>query len=227
MTWIKICGITNLEDGLTAVNAGADALGFVFYEESPRKVDRETVRQILKELPNGVETIGVFVDPLAEQMCEVVHSLDLTGIQMVMTWPPKPSSGMKAAVGVPRTMKAYCAMPAGPLVEGGQWIENQFPAHLSQLIGGIFLDSGAPQQPGGTGRVFDWVKAVPLVEQMSKRVKVIVAGGLTPSNVAEAMHILRPWGVDVSSGVEASPGKKDPDKVRAFVDAVRREDAKC
>lgn len=226
MTWVKICGITNLEDALTAVDGGADALGFVFYEKSPRRVGRETVRQILRELPNGIEKIGVFVDPLAEKMCEAVHSLDLTGVQMLMTWPPKPSSGMSAAVGVPRTTKAYWAMPAGPLIENGQWIENKFPAHISQLISGIFLDSGAAQQPGGTGRVFDWVKAAPLVQQMSKSVKVIVAGGLTPSNVAEAMHILQPWGVDVSSGVEASAGKKDPDKVRAFITAVRQEDAK-
>jgi phosphoribosylanthranilate isomerase len=86
----------------------------------------------------------------------------------------------------------------------------------------IFLDSGSLQQPGGTGVAFDWQKAAPIVERMRQVVKVVVAGGLRPANVAEAIHILKPWGVDVSSGVEAKPGKKDPEKVRAFVAAVRK-----
>jgi phosphoribosylanthranilate isomerase len=226
MTWVKICGITNLDDALTAVDAGADAIGFVFYEKSPRNVELDRVRGILAALPNQGEKIGVFVDPSPEHMSRVVHSLDLTGVQTVMTWPPKSSSGMTTAVGVPRGTKAYWAFPARPLVESGRWIENTFPPHLSELICGIFLDSGSREQPGGTGKVFDWAQAAPLVQQMSKSVKVIVAGGLTPTNVAEAIHTLKPWGVDVSSGVEASPGKKDPNKVRAFISAVRQEDGK-
>jgi phosphoribosylanthranilate isomerase len=86
----------------------------------------------------------------------------------------------------------------------------------------IFLDSGSLQQPGGTGAVFDWQKAAPIVEQMQRVLKVVVAGGLNPTNVADAIHVLKPWGVDVSSGVESKPGRKDPDKIRAFISAVRQ-----
>jgi phosphoribosylanthranilate isomerase len=86
----------------------------------------------------------------------------------------------------------------------------------------IFLDSGTLQQPGGTGVAFDWQKAAPIVERLQRVVRVVIAGGLNPTNVTEAIHILRPWGVDVSSGVESTPGKKDPEKVRAFVSAVRK-----
>jgi phosphoribosylanthranilate isomerase len=88
----------------------------------------------------------------------------------------------------------------------------------------VFLDSGTPQQPGGTGRTFDWEKSVPLVERIKENAKVVVAGGLTPDNVTDAIRILKPWGVDVVSGVEASPGKKDPEKVRAFIRAVRQSE---
>jgi phosphoribosylanthranilate isomerase len=98
------------------------------------------------------------------------------------------------------------------------------PGKTSQRIDAIFLDSGTPQQPGGTGQTFDWEQAAPLVALIGQLTNVVVAGGLTPANVTEAIRILKPWGVDVASGVEAKPGKKDPEKVRAFVAAVRQAD---
>jgi phosphoribosylanthranilate isomerase len=226
MTWVKICGITNLEDALTAVNAGADALGFVFHEGSPRNVELNTVRKIIANLPSHIEKIGLLVDMSAEQKSCVVHSLELTGVQMVNAGNPlTPGLDMRVAVGLPPGMKAYFTLPARYVVEG-TWLDNPISPVFAERFGGIVLDSVTPTQPGGTGKVFDWAKAVPLVTTMSRTFRVIVAGGLTPGNVAEAMRTLHPWGVDVSSGVEASPGKKDPDKVRAFVAAVRAEDAK-
>jgi phosphoribosylanthranilate isomerase len=227
MTWVKICGITNLEDALTAVDAGADALGFVFYEKSPRNVALDVAREIIAKLPHNVEKVGVLVDLSAEQKGRIIHSVDLTGVQMVNTVrPPIPTPDMSVAVGLRPGMKAYFTFHARQLIENGRWIENKLPPELLDRFGGIVLDSGEPEQPGGTGKVFDWARAASLVQTMSKNFRVIVAGGLTSSNVTEAMRTLKPWGVDVSSGVEARPGKKDPAKVRDFIAAVREEDKK-
>ena len=110
----------------------------------------------------------------------------------------------------------YCALPA----RGFIWESCQFPLPFPA----IFLDSGTPAHPGGTGKTFDWSEAVPLVRRMSQQVHVVVAGGLNPENVAGAIRLLQPWGVDVSSGVEAQRGKKDPAKLRAFIQAVREAD---
>jgi phosphoribosylanthranilate isomerase len=227
MTWIKICGITNLEDALMAVEAGADALGFVFYEKSPRKIDSETARRIVAELPLNVEKIGVFVLQDSEPASQIAEGL--TSLQIHVRLPlGEPNQGRElVAVAAAKPRKYYLAMPAA-------WFLGEGPvtANLSSLVekrperpfDRILLDSGTPEQPGGTGKTFDWEKAAPRFEQISEGLNVIVAGGLNPANVAQAIRILRPWGVDVSSGVEASPGKKDPEKVHAFVRAVRESE---
>jgi phosphoribosylanthranilate isomerase len=140
--------------------------------------------------------------------------------------------------GFPRPLKIFFSLPTAYFLGDEQKIDGLGESfrHLRRRAPGqpaipegcfdtFFLDSGTLQQPGGTGQVFDWGKAMPVAEGMREGgLKLVVAGGLTPANVAEAMRILKPWGVDVSSGVEARPGKKDPDKVRAFVAAVRQED---
>jgi phosphoribosylanthranilate isomerase len=238
MTWVKICGITNLEDALTAVDAGADALGFVFHEKSPRKVRPDTAREIVARLPGNVEKVGVFVYPsvsavsdqadlnapvrvFLEQVWRLVRAIRFNAVQMVSAdWPPESSS---IGVDLGPEVKSYFTVPAKGMVENVRWIENSVPADVLKRFA-VILDSGGPQQPGGTGKPFDWAKAAPLVHSMSRSVNVVIAGGLTPSNVTEAIRTLHPWGVDVSSGVEARPGKKDPEKVRAFVTAVREAD---
>jgi phosphoribosylanthranilate isomerase len=239
MTWVKICGITNLEDALTAVEAGADALGFVFYEKSPRNVAPETVREIVRQMPAHIEKVGVFVGNNPKNFLELVHDLGLTGSQLHFG-PHLGSVNETTAYGsgcFPPGFNIYPSMPAQWFIESedraSHFISSaaraaeRMPSHpggdkLLNCFQTIFLDSGTLQQPGGTGVAFDWQKAAPIVERLKQVVKVVVAGGLNPANVTEAIHILEPWGVDVSSGVESTPGKKDPEKVRAFVGAVRK-----
>ena len=239
MTWVKICGITNLEDALTAVEAGADALGFVFYEKSPRNVAPETVAEIVRRMPVDIEKVGVFVGNFPVNFLELVHGLGLTGSQLHFG-PHVGSVSETTAYGLgcfPPSFKNYLSAPANWFIESEDQARsftssvaratnlnrsNPEADALRNFFQTIVLDSGTPPQPGGTGTVFDWQKAAPIVEQMKQVMKVVVAGGLNPTNVTEAIHILKPWGVDVSSGVESKPGKKDPEKVRAFVAAVRQ-----
>jgi phosphoribosylanthranilate isomerase len=243
MTWVKICGTTNLEDALVAVEAGADAVGFVFYEKSPRNISVEAAREIVKELPEGVEKVGVFVGHSTDDAVDVILSAGLTAMQVY----PFSEMGLRAdqqkATGsgiFPKPIKYFVAFPADFFLADPDRISglaNNF-AHLRDDVAGrpsipescletFILDSGGLQNPGGTGKSFDWVRAVPIADAMRQGGhKLVIAGGLKPENVKEAIGVLQPWGVDVASGVEATPGKKDPEKVRAFVKAVRDIDRK-
>jgi len=243
MTWIKICGTTNLEDALVAVEAGADAVGFVFYEKSPRNVTVEVAREIVEKLPESVEKIGVFVNGSGVEACDVVVEVGLTGCQSYASVAGEAPSGSTKAMGLgcfPKRPRFLMSLRMNHLGEGGSRI-RKMGADLAQLkknlpeeagalkglMNTIVLDSGDLGTPGGTGKTFDWDKAVPIAEEMRRGgVNLVVAGGLTPENVGDAIEILKPWGVDVVSGVEARPGKKDPEKVRAFVKAVREMDRK-
>jgi phosphoribosylanthranilate isomerase len=223
MTWIKICGITNLEDGLAAVEAGADAVGFVFYKKSPRYVDAEAVRGIVPKLPNNVEKIGVFVDETWENIQATAARAGLTGIQIhadgLRNEDTKPGAR-------PFAVKRYLALRVLDFLDGRRRLDSlavSVKTTTEPDISAVFLDSGTTQQPGGTGRAFDWERAKHVADAVKLAgFHLVVAGGLTPDNVTEAIRILEPWGVDVSSGVEASPGKKDPEKIRAFITAVRQ-----
>jgi phosphoribosylanthranilate isomerase len=217
MTWIKICGITNLEDALTAVDDGADALGFVFYEKSPRKADAEVVRAITARLPGRIERVGVFVDESVEGILNTVARVGLTAVQLHGSASGKPEFIQRLTASA--HLRIFRVLRADE-------VDSAFSSKESARngINAFFLDSGTPEMPGGTGRVFDWKAAASRVEAIGKYAKVVVAGGLNSTNAAEAIRILRPWGVDVSSGVEAKPGKKDPEKIRAFISAVRRTD---
>ena len=221
MTWIKICGMTNLEDALCAVEAGADAVGFVFYGKSPRNVSIETAREIVKELPEAVEKVGIFVDANCEQMSETVSEAGLTvaqlhgGYSLESVW--RDSRPVKACLGV---SKVIPMMHGDDLQNGivmGQRVTESFA---------VLVDSRLDGLEGGTGTTFNWEKTRGMVQAMSLTVPVIVAGGMTPVNVRAAINVFQPFGVDVVSGVEAKPGKKDPEKVRAFVRAVREIDAR-
>jgi phosphoribosylanthranilate isomerase len=227
MTWIKICGITDREDALTAVRAGADALGFVFCEKSPRYVAPDTARQIVAELPANVEKVGVFVSDSTVSPADTAEQVGLTALQfhLVPGAAPRDPQSPLGATCAAHPRKWYLAVPAA-------WFLGEGPvkANLSAFANPngsrntIFLDSGSPDRPGGTGKPFDWQKAISVVEELKRNLNVVIAGGLNPENVVDAMRILKPWGVDVASGVEDRPGKKDPEKVRAFIAAVREAD---
>ncbi|MGA2414573.1 MAG: phosphoribosylanthranilate isomerase [Candidatus Sulfotelmatobacter sp.] len=242
MTWIKICGMTNLEDALVAVEAGADAVGFVFYEKSPRNISVEGARDIVEKLPEQIEKIGVFVGHKNANPLKVFLDAALSGMQIY----DQPEDGF-LQVGMighhDRFMRARFLRPlAMSLIAKNQgeikelassfaglrkhWKNGVRPSE--QEMATVLLDSGDLLQPGGTGKTFDWKQAVPIAEGMCEGgLKLVVAGGLTAENVTEAIEVLKPWGVDVASGVEARPGKKDPEKVRAFVKAVRDADRKA
>jgi phosphoribosylanthranilate isomerase len=218
MTWIKICGTTNLEDALIAVDAGADALGFVFYGKSPRRIDLETAREIVEKLPPNIEKVGVFVDEPVERIVDTAAQAGLTAAQLHGVEAREPEFIRALKIG--RKLKLFLVVPAADIdaLELNEIREADISA--------VFFDSGTPQSPGGTGRIFDWKTAASRIQAIGEKLKVVVAGGLNSTNVADAIRILKPWGVDVASGVEASPGKKDPEKVRAFIDAVRKVEKK-
>jgi phosphoribosylanthranilate isomerase len=214
-TWVKICGNTNLADTQAAVEAGADAVGFIFCE-SPRRTDVATARAISVVLPNEVEKVGIFVNESADAVIETAREAGLTGVQL---------HGDES----PEYVKSLLRMVAGMKLK----IIKSIPATLGRSSGlgyfdggenfvdAIMVDSGPANLRGGTGQVFDWLRAGDFIMWLEQRVKVIVAGGLNPDNVAAAISLFHPAGVDVVTGVEASYGKKDLGKVRAFISAVR------
>jgi phosphoribosylanthranilate isomerase len=221
MTWIKICGITNLEDALTAVDAGANALGFVFYDKSPRKVEPATVRDIIEHLPEHIETVGVFVDADGDHIRDVVSQTGLTSAQLhgrqSLQSLLQDSRQSLEHIGV---SKVIPAVPGDSLKEGGVLITQ----NAREKIFALLLDAQSNGMFGGTGTTFDWKGTRAMVQVISLQLPIIVAGGLTALNVSEAIRILQPFGVDVSSGVEASRGKKDPERIRAFIEAVHHAD---
>jgi phosphoribosylanthranilate isomerase len=219
MTWIKICGITNLEDALTAVKAGADALGFVFYDKSPRKIAPEAAGEIITKLPPEVEKVGVFVNESAGRVGEIAERVGLTAIQLH----GEASRNRKALNALnSSSRKIYIPLTAGELFDKqGRFRGFGWRAEAVSTVDALLVDSGTRRRPGGTGKVFDWEKTAPVIAWISQTFRVVIAGGLKPTNVADAIRMLKPWGVDVASGVEARPGKKDPEKVRAFIAAVR------
>jgi phosphoribosylanthranilate isomerase len=219
MTWVKICGMTNLEDALLAVEAGADAVGFVFYEKSRRCVSVEKAREIVRKLPESVEKVGVFVNQVEGTLSELSDRAGLTAIQMHGdNEDPHVAELVAAKRPCLKILAAISMLRERPDIWAMKWRPDAVHAFL--------LDSGGSSTPGGTGKTFDWRASGAALENIRKVGKVIAAGGLNSENVAEAMDLLRPWGVDVVSGVEAEPGKKDPEKVRAFVRAVREYDRK-
>jgi len=217
MTWVKICGTTNLEDALVAVEAGADAVGFVFYEKSPRRVTVERAREIVEHLPGKVEKVGVFVNQPEDALLAAADGAGLTAVQMHGdNEDPRVADLIVTRRPGVKVLAAISMRHPNPAGRATMWRPDSVQAFL--------LDSGTSSQHGGTGEVFDWAAALPALEDIRRLAKVVAAGGLTSANVRTAIEILKPWGVDVVSGVEARPGKKDPEKVRAFVRAVRKTD---
>jgi phosphoribosylanthranilate isomerase len=243
MTWVKICGITNLDDALVAVDAGADAVGFVFYVKSPRFVNIETAREIIAELPENMEKVGVFVGNADVEFGIEFVDVGLTATQdyLLATEIEKQNPEGTKAFGAslfPKLKKTIMALPAEyfspesatELVASFERLRSPSDGHpgmAAAFFDTLLLDSGGLREPGGTGETFDWERAKPAIRALQQGgLRVIAAGGLRTDNVGDAIRILHPWGVDVASGVEARPGKKDPEKVRAFVRAVREYDAR-
>jgi phosphoribosylanthranilate isomerase len=211
--WVKICANTSLEDAMLAVESGADAVGFVF-APSPRRVTVNQVAAIVPGLPESMEKIGVFVDAAAEAVAAAVRACGLTGVQL----------HSDAGADVPAMLRAEF----GPglrilrVVHFGADAEEQAAAYAEDAnVDAVLMDSRTATAVGGTGIAFDWDAARRTVFGVGGGVKLVAAGGLSPENVAEAIAKLRPWGVDVASGVEVAPGKKDAAKVRAFVERAR------
>jgi len=198
--FVKICGITRLEDADAAVAAGADALGFVFWPKSPRFVDPEFAREISAGVPEAVRLIGVFVDQPAGQVNEIAERVGLTDVQL---------HGDESLEYV-RQM-ARRVVKAVPMAPDATPVLQRWPDDVT-----VLLDVHDPVRKGGTGKIIDWVAA----SRMAKERQVILAGGLTPENVGDAISRVRPWGIDVSSGVETSPGIKDPMRLKALFEAV-------
>lgn len=219
MTWIKICGTTSLQDALLAVEAGADALGFVF-AKSPRRIEPEQAADIIAKLPDKVEKVGVFVNPSLAYVCEVTRQAGITRAQLYGNEDSDLINKVAESSSRLRITKTVLAESLQGFLTG-----LRDPA----VVDTILIDSGSARQPGGTGRVFDWQAAKQTITQsrVNPNLRWIIAGGLTPENVGDAIRLFRPWGVDVVSGVESRPGSKDPDKLKRFVAAVRAAEEKA
>ncbi len=220
--WIKICGATNLEDALLAVEGGADALGFVF-APSPRQVTTTQARRITAELPPQIERYGVFVNAPFSEIVATVSECGLSGVQLHRAADRNLAS---------RLCEHFAGrMPRLSIVQVVN-IQDQL-TQLTQLDGwlpdnavdAVLVDSSSAMAAGGTGISFDWAGARDSLLRTAAHLRLIVAGGLRPENVRRAISTLRPWGVDVVSGVEASPGKKDPARVLAFIHQARQAEA--
>ncbi len=210
--WVKICGNTSIEDARLAVDAGADAVGFVF-APSPRRVTAQQVAAIAPKLPE-IEKIGVFVDALFDEIATTVATCGLTGVQL----------HSDAGADVPKRLRARFGPKLRVLrvVHFGASAAEQAAAISGDTnVDAVLVDSRTATAIGGTGITFDWHEAAQTIFGSANELRLVAAGGLRPENVAEAIATLRPWGVDVASGVEASPGKKDAAKVRAFVANAR------
>jgi phosphoribosylanthranilate isomerase len=202
MVKIKICGITTLDDALAAAQHGADALGFNFYKKSPRHIEPEKAAEIISQLPPIILPVGLFVNEREEKVLEIQR---LTCIQTLQF------HGDESA--------EFCQRFGSRIIKAFQVKDRESIKHMAQYhVGAFLLDSYRDGQRGGTGMTFDWHLAV--VAKTFGR--VILAGGLTPENVAEAVKLVQPYGVDVTSGVEREPGVKDHAKLRKFITEVRR-----
>ena len=202
-TRVKICGITREQDALAAVEHGADAVGFVFYARSPRHVSVATAAQIVRALPPFVTTVALFVDAGSDLVARVVDEVGIDLLQFHGDEDP-----------------AQCARHGRPWIRAIRMRPETDLPHLQRAYAagrGLLLDAYRPGVPGGTGATFDWARIPPGLAP-----RIVLAGGLGPHNVADAVRQVRPFGVDVSGGVEVDKGIKDAAKIQAFIEEVRR-----
>ncbi|HJV67092.1 MAG TPA: phosphoribosylanthranilate isomerase [Geomonas sp.] len=203
MTKVKICGITTLDDALLAARAGADALGFIFHEKSPRNIDPERAASIIAALPPFIQVVGLFVNAEVDFVNETADRCRLDIIQLHGEESPQYCRSVRR-----RVMKVFRVRGMESLASMAEY-----------QVAGFVLDAYSPNAHGGTGATFDWDCAIAAKEHGP----IVLAGGLGPENVAGAVAKVAPYGVDVSSGVELSPGIKDPEKVREFIRQAKGE----
>jgi phosphoribosylanthranilate isomerase len=196
--FVKVCGITNEEDALVAVAMGADAVGFVF-APSPRQIAPQRAAEIVRRLPAEIVTVGVFKDESRQRVVDIAHLAKVRAVQLHGLGSPADGHWIRQRVAL--LIRAFAA--GDPRLDEA----DEYGADA------IHVDSATP----GSGEVFDWS----LAEGAPSNRRIILAGGLTSGNVADAIRVVRPWGVDVSTGVEARPGRKDASKIRAFVEAAK------
>ena len=204
MTRIKICGITNLDDGLEAIAAGVDALGFVFVPNTPRYITPSQAKLVIKQLPPFITNVGLFVDNEIGEIEDIVNHCKLDAVQLHGNESPEMCTKIRFQTKVIKSFHVKKEL---------QVLRNEIENYR---VDAYLLDTFIKGKAGGTGQTFDWR----IAEGLSQR--IIVAGGLTPNNIGTAIAQLQPYGVDVSSGVEKSPGKKDTNKIYSFVRQVRK-----
>ncbi len=207
MTRIKICGITNVADAACAAQAGADAVGFVFYEKSARAVSVEQAAAIIKTLPPFITTVGVFVNVRPEKILSIADKAGLNCIQLHGDETPLECAELSALTSR-KIIKALRVRSKADLKNIGEYKASA-----------ILLDAYKDASYGGTGEVFNWNIAKAFNSKGD--CQVILSGGLTPENVSQAIRLVRPYAVDVSSGVESSPGKKDAQKIKRFMEQAK------
>ena len=204
MLRVKICGITRIEDAIQAAELGADAIGFIFYKKSPRYISPKTASGISRQIPLHVSRVGVFVDPDKSQLAEFIQLVGLNAIQIH---------------GLTNKKKNF-RHNSIPVISALQVENNNIIQRINyyrEKSDAILLDTGDPVLYGGTGKTFDWKYAAVI----SKKERIILAGGLHPDNISKAVEIVQPYGVDVSSGVERRPGIKDSGKLIEFFKNIR------
>ncbi|HBI15488.1 MAG TPA: phosphoribosylanthranilate isomerase [Desulfobulbaceae bacterium] len=208
---IKVCGLTRLEDALCAASAGVDALGFIFYQKSPRYIPPEEARQIIERLPPFIDTVGVFVDQKREEVEEVIHYCHLGYAQLHGQESPKYCERLLRSASPCEVIKAFRVGP--------HTTAEEFEPYVP-FVKAFLLDTYDKEMAGGTGRSFDWS----LIDLLRLARPYILAGGLDATNIGTALKAVNARGVDVNSGVEVSPGIKDHRLVRDFVAIVRQKE---
>ena len=199
---IKICGITNIDDALEANSYGADALGFVFYKKSPRYIEVKLAKEIILKLPPFTAAVGVFVNETYKNIEKAIDTCSIRVIQL---------HGDEE--------KDFCSKFDVKVIKAIRVKdENSLEMMKRYKVSAFLLDNFSKEIPGGTGKSFDWDLAI----RAKRYGNIILAGGLNPENVIEAILKVKPYGVDVSSGIESKPGKKDYEKMRRFIEAVKR-----
>lgn len=214
MFWIKICGVTNVDDARAVAAAGADAVGLNFYAKSPRHVTVEKARRIVEALPVGLVKVGLFVNAPAEEVCQTFDALGLDLIQLHGDEPPI----YLTHLGRRPVMRAFRLGQAGREPIRGYLDQCRKLGCMPRLV---LVDAGVEGKYGGTGQVADW-QTLKDYSLLTPSPPVVLAGGLTPENVGEAIRTVHPTAVDTASGVESSPGRKDPATVTAFVRAAQQ-----
>ena len=215
--WVKLCGTTNLADAQLCVDAGANAIGFIF-TPSARQIGVAAAAEIVSALGGEVEAIGVFVNQSPAQVAKIAGEVGLSGVQLHGDERASEMGEFRRQLGQRKIIKG---LSFNRLTGTGDPALEEY-LNARESIDAILLDSGSAEQRGGTGIPFDWERAAPIAAKIREQMPLIVAGGLNAEDVAQSIDIFQPWGVDVASGVESAPGKKDEAKVRAFLAAVRK-----